>query len=138
MRFYVETYGCAANQGNSEAFSAALIEMGHLPSSLEEANLVIVNTCVVTDRTERNMKKRLSQLQGERLVIAGCLPSAMPEAVRDISCREVMGVLGRSAGMKMGEAFRPEETRPHRIHPAQNLCAVVNISEGAGGGAATA
>ncbi len=133
MRFYVETYGCAANQGNSEAFSAALIEMGHLPSSLEEANLVIVNTCVVTDRTERNMKKRLSQLQGERLVIAGCLPSAMPEAVRDISCREVMGVLGRSAGMKMGEAFRPEETRPRRIHPAQNLCAIVNISEGCRG-----
>jgi len=130
MRFYVETYGCAANQGNSEAFRAALIEKGHLPSSLDEADLVIVNTCVVTGRTERNMKKRLSQLQGERLVIAGCLPSAMPEAVRDISCREVMGVLDRSAGMKMGAAFRPEESRPSRLLPVQNLCAVVNISEG--------
>jgi threonylcarbamoyladenosine tRNA methylthiotransferase CDKAL1 len=133
MRFYLETYGCAANQGNSEAFSAALIEMGHCPSSLEEANLVIVNTCVVTDRTERNMKKRLSQLQGEKLVIAGCLPSAMPEAVRYISCRGVMGVLGRSAGMKMGAAFRPEESRPCRRPTAQNLCTVINISEGCRG-----
>lgn len=133
MRFYVETYGCAANQGNSESFSAALIEKGHFPSSLEWADLVIINTCTVTDRTERKMIKRLSQLQGERLVIAGCLPSAMPEAVRDIRCQEVLGVLDRSAGMKMGEAFRPEESRSHRPPAAQNLCAVVNISEGCKG-----
>jgi len=133
MRFYLETYGCAANQGNSEAFSAALIEKGHVPSSLEEADLIIVNTCVVTERTERNMKKRLSQLQGERLVIAGCLPSAMPEAVGDIRFREVMGVLGRSAGMKMGETFGPEDSGPHHRPTAQSLRAVVNISEGCRG-----
>lgn len=133
MRFYVETYGCAANQGNSESFSAALIEKGHLPSSLERAEIVVVNTCAVTGRTERKMIKRLRQLQGERLVIAGCLPSAMPEAVRDIRCWVALGVLDRSAGMKMGEAFRPEESRSHRPPPAQNLCAVVNISEGCKG-----
>jgi threonylcarbamoyladenosine tRNA methylthiotransferase CDKAL1 len=133
MRFYLETYGCAANQGNSEAFSTALIEMGHLPSSLEESDLVIVNTCVVTEKTERRMKRRLSQLQGKRLVIAGCLPSAMPEAIRDISYREVMGILDRSMGMEMGETFRPEEMRPRRLQTPQNLCAVVNISEGCRG-----
>jgi MiaB-like tRNA modifying enzyme len=133
MRFYLETYGCAANRGNSEAFSAALMEMGHLPSSLEEADLVIVNTCVVTERTERDMKKRLRDLQGERLVVAGCLPSAMPEAIRDIRCREVMGILDRSIGMETGETFRPEEIRPHRRQTPQNLCAVINISEGCRG-----
>jgi len=133
MRFYLETHGCAANQGNSEAFSSALIEMGHLPSSLDEADLVIVNTCVVTEKTERRMRRRLSQLQGEKLVIAGCLPSAMPEAVDDITCREVMGILDRSVGMRMGEAFRPEKSRPSHRRPTQNLCAVVNISEGCRG-----
>jgi len=64
MRFYLETYGCTANQGNSEAFASALIERGHLQASLEEADLVIVNTCAVTERTERDMKKRLSELHG--------------------------------------------------------------------------
>lgn len=130
MRFYIETYGCAANRGNSEAFSAALTEMGHHPSSLNEADLVVVNTCAVTERTERNMKKRLSKLQGDRLVIGGCLPSAIPEAVQDLCCREVLGVLDRSVGMKMGETFRPEESRYFCRKVAQSLCAVVNISEG--------
>lgn len=94
---------------------------------------MIINTCVVTDRTEKNMIKRLCQLQGERLVIAGCLPAAMPETVQDIRCQKVMGILDRSAGQKMGKAFRSEETRPRHLPPAQNLCAVINISEGCKG-----
>lgn len=28
MRFYLETYGCAANRGNSEAFASALVDAG--------------------------------------------------------------------------------------------------------------
>ena len=130
MRFYLETYGCAANRGNSEAFSAALVKGGHLPAPLEEADLVIVNTCAVTERTERDMKKRLSQLQGERLVVAGCLPSAIPKVVRDIRCCEVMGVLGSTSGRKMAEGFRPEGSGCRPLRPDRRLTAVVNISEG--------
>lgn len=134
MRFYLETYGCTANRGNSEAFASALIERGHRPASLEEADLVIVNTCAVTERTERDMKKRLSELQGERLVVAGCLPQAIPGTVRDIRCREVMGILGRTSGQKMGEGFRPEESRYRPLRSDRSLSAVVNISEGCLGG----
>ena len=43
------------------------------PSSLEEADAVIVNTCAVTEKTERKILRRLSLLQGKRLVVAGCL-----------------------------------------------------------------
>lgn len=108
MRFYLETYGCTANQGNSDAFSSALMERGHLPSPLEKADLVIVNTCAVTEKTERKMVKRLSQLQGKKLIIAGCLPSAIPEAVRDMPCREVVGVLDRPAAIRIGDSFPPK------------------------------
>jgi MiaB-like tRNA modifying enzyme len=130
MRFYLETYGCTANQGNSEAFASALIERGHLQASLEEADLVIVNTCAVTERTERDMKKRLSELQGDRLVVAGCLPSAIPAAVRDIKCRGVMGVLGSRSGQKIGDGYDPERSRRENDSAARRLTAAVNISEG--------
>jgi len=130
MRFYLETYGCTANRGNSEAFTTALLERGHRPASLEEADLVIVNTCAVTERTERDMKKRLSELQGDRLVVAGCLPAAIPAAVRDIRCRGVMGVLGGRSGQKMGDGYDPERSRTENDSAARRLTAVVNISEG--------
>lgn len=133
MRFYLETYGCAANRGNSEAFSSALVDAGHRRSSQEEAQLVIVNTCAVTERTERKILRRLSELQGERLVVAGCLPSAIPEAVRDLRCREVLGILSAPSGRRIGEALPPEPGLPGSGRQARDRCAVVNISEGCAG-----
>lgn len=140
MRFYIETYGCTANQGNSEEASAALMEEGHQPSALEDADLVIVNTCVVTERTERNMIKKLRQLQGDRLVIAGCLPKAIPEAIQDIHCRGKLGILGRSTGREIDELFptdamaRPATSPRCRVLASRDhLCGVVNISEGCTG-----
>lgn len=133
MRFYLETYGCAANRGNSEAFSSALVDAGHRRSSQEEAQLVIVNTCAVTERTERKILRRLSELQGERLVVAGCLPSAIPEAVRDLRCREVLGILSGPSGRRIGEALPPEPGLPGSGRQARDRCAVVNISEGCAG-----
>jgi len=143
MRFYIETYGCTANHGNSEEFSRALMDMGHGPSSLEEADLVIVNTCVVTERTERNMIKRICQLQGDKLVIAGCLPKAIPEVLRRIRCRERLGILNREAALQIGEAFdatqktkesnRSPIKKSIRAEVARHLCSVVNISEGCKG-----
>jgi len=47
MKFYIETFGCTANFGNSQDAAEALREMGHTPSPLEEADIVIVNTCAV-------------------------------------------------------------------------------------------
>ena len=142
MKFYVETYGCTANQGNSEEFVAYLVEKGHVISKLEDADLVIVNTCVVTERTERNMIKRLHQLEGNRLIIAGCLPKAIPEAIENVSCHKVVGNLDRSLGVKIEEDMAPGGEEKKSVSENQHLsipikpdhlCAVVNISEGCEG-----
>ena len=85
MKFHIETYGCTANFGNSQDTSEALQKLGHIPYyPWNEADVVIVNTCIVTERTERKIRKRLQLLQGERLVVAGCLPAALPESIRQI------------------------------------------------------
>ncbi len=94
---------------------------------------MIVNTCAVTERTERKILRRLSELQGERLVVAGCLPSAIPEAVRDLRCREVLGILSAPSGRRIGEALPPEPGLPGSGRQARDRCAVVNISEGCAG-----
>jgi len=91
MKFYIETFGCTANQGNSQDLARALQENGHIPSTLEDADAVIVNTCAVTEKTERKVVRRLGMLQGERLIVAGCLSVAIPESISHISCRGRMG-----------------------------------------------
>ncbi|MDQ1261849.1 MAG: threonylcarbamoyladenosine tRNA methylthiotransferase [Euryarchaeota archaeon] len=143
MKFYIETYGCTANLGNSQDLASALQEMGHIPSTLEEADAVIVNTCAVTEKTERKVVRRLGQLQGERLIVAGCLSVAIPDSISHISCRGQMGPLSGPAAAEIASHFpglagpaAAKEAMPN-AHPkvqfASDGCAVVNISEGCNG-----
>jgi threonylcarbamoyladenosine tRNA methylthiotransferase CDKAL1 len=147
MKFYIETFGCTANLGNSQDLARALQEMGHIPSTLEEADAVIVNTCAVTEMTERKVVRRLGQLQGERLIVAGCLSIAMLESIGGIRCRERQGLLNRSSAAGISAlfsgSFKPHqgelpygpfrEALPNGPSSLDDLCAIVNVAEGCNG-----
>jgi len=135
MKFYIKTFGCTANFGNSQDAAEALQEMGHTPSPLEEADVVIVNTCAVTEKTERRILRRLRSLQGDRLHIAGCLQVALPESVDSIRCRKRLGMLNRSAAAEIADHY-PSADRASSMStsPRQDLCGIINISEGCTGG----
>ena len=142
MRFYIETYGCTANMGNSQELAEALQEMGHIPSSMDRADAIVLNTCAVTEKTERKVLRRLRQLQGDRLVVAGCLPAALPASISGLSCRGILGLLNRCSAGRIEDLFGlscfcPEATPPSygslTCQPSQNLCGIVNVAEGCNG-----
>lgn len=139
MKFFIETYGCTSNMGNSQDLAEALQDLGHIPSSIDEADAVIVNTCAVTEKTERKVLHRLHQLQGRRLVVAGCLPAAMPASLSGLSCRGLLGPLNGSSAAKIEELFGlfrfcPDHTLPSSGRPGrqlfQDLCGIVNVAQG--------
>lgn len=142
MKFCIETYGCTSNMGNSQDLAQALQELGHIPSSIEEADAIIVNTCAVTEKTERKVLHRLRQLQGRRLVVAGCLPAALPASLSSLCCRGLLGLLNGSSAGKIEELFGlsrpypdltlPSSGRPGR-QPFQDLCGIVNVAQGCNG-----
>lgn len=147
MKFYIETFGCTANQGNSQDLARALQEAGHIQTSLDQADAVIVNTCAVTEKTERKVLRRLSQLQGDRLIVAGCLSVAVPESINGIRCRARYGLLDQSSAADISALFgvlliSPAERMPEGpgpgafpagLCPSDSLCAVVNVAEGCNG-----
>ena len=79
--FYIETYGCASNKADSYIISTVLIDSNYIPTSLNNAQFIIINTCGVKQQTENKIKRRLRDLY-ERfkenldtyLIITGCLP----------------------------------------------------------------
>jgi MiaB-like tRNA modifying enzyme len=141
MKFYIETFGCTANMGNSQELAGALQERGHIQSTLDEADAIVVNTCAVTEKTERKVLRRLRLLQGPRLVVAGCLPAALPASISGLSCRGQLGPLNRSSARKIEELFalsssflRPmPSSSPVRLGSPQDLCGIVNVAEGCNG-----
>jgi threonylcarbamoyladenosine tRNA methylthiotransferase CDKAL1 len=116
--------------GNSREAEEELIRLGHISSSLDEAEVVVINTCVVTEKTERKILRRLCQLQGRGLVIAGCFAIVMPRSLEGIACSKVVGILNRSTAMDLlGPAIIDALPSPSR-QIKDGLCGVVNIAEG--------
>lgn len=84
QRICLETFGCTANLSDTMKLRALLQAQGHTVVPEEEAEVVIVNTCSVTKRTELNVLKRLKALRdaGKQVVVAGCMAAAQPDLVQ--------------------------------------------------------
>ncbi|PVU70361.1 2-methylthioadenine synthetase [Sulfolobales archaeon SCGC AB-777_K20] len=104
MRVYIETYGCALNRGDSAIMATVLSERGHeITENLNEAEVVIINTCAVRLETEERMKQRIRELRrtGKRLVVAGCLAGALPATVSALAPEA--SILGPQAVERIAE-----------------------------------
>ncbi len=83
-KVYIETYGCSFNVADGEAMAGVLDRAGHrLVDQPDAADVIILNTCTVKDRTFRNFEKRFRGLReaarsgsGPQVVLAGCIPKA--------------------------------------------------------------
>jgi MiaB-like tRNA modifying enzyme len=82
-RYHIETYGCTSNRGETQQIEQALREGGHHPADgPESADVAILNTCTVLEKTERNMLTRAKELDAETpadLVVTGCMALAQGE-----------------------------------------------------------
>ncbi|MDR2107005.1 MAG: tRNA (N6-isopentenyl adenosine(37)-C2)-methylthiotransferase MiaB [Holosporaceae bacterium] len=64
MRFFIKSYGCQMNSYDSQRIGDLLIAAGHEPSSsLDEANLVILNTCSIREKAEDKIFSDLGRLK---------------------------------------------------------------------------
>jgi MiaB-like tRNA modifying enzyme len=81
-RYHIETYGCTANRGESREIERKLRDGGHVPAGgPAEADVAILNTCTVLEKTERNMLRRAEELDEtvSDLVVTGCMALAQGE-----------------------------------------------------------
>ena len=59
-KLFIESYGCAMNFSDSEIVASILSDQGfNTTQNLEEADLVLVNTCSIRDKAEQTVRKRL-------------------------------------------------------------------------------
>ncbi len=78
-RFYVETLGCPKNQVDSDKLIGTLLADGMVATdSVEQADLVVVNTCAFIDEARRESIDTILGLdeqrrESSRLVVTGCM-----------------------------------------------------------------
>ncbi len=87
-KLYLESYGCAMNFSDSEIVASILTEQGYnTTNSLEDADLVLVNTCSIRDKAEQTIRKRLEKYNAVKrsgnpkmkVGVLGCMAERLKE-----------------------------------------------------------
>src|SRR6266568_172788 len=80
-RLYIQTYGCQMNQYDSERIARVLGRVDYVATeSIENADLILLNTCSVRDRAEQKVysalgrwKELKEQREGVIIGVGGCV-----------------------------------------------------------------
>lgn len=86
-KFYIESYGCAMNFSDSEIVASILIKENYgATRNLEEADLILINTCSIREKAEATIRKRLrifdkvkKQKRGTLVGVLGCMAERLKE-----------------------------------------------------------
>jgi tRNA-2-methylthio-N6-dimethylallyladenosine synthase len=85
--FYLETFGCQMNVHDSEKVVGTLLAEGYRQvPTVEEAGLILYNTCSIRDKAEQKVFHRLAdykklQVQGKRFGVLGCVAQQEGEKI---------------------------------------------------------
>lgn len=61
-KLFLESYGCQMNFSDSEIVASILLENGYnTTQKMEEADLILVNTCSIREKAEQTVRKRLNE-----------------------------------------------------------------------------
>lgn len=85
MKFFLETYGCQMNVADSELVSSILISAGFIAAeNIDEADLILFNTCSVRKHAEDRVLGRISNEKhrkrtnpGLKIGVLGCMAQRM-------------------------------------------------------------
>ncbi|HSW40787.1 MAG TPA: tRNA (N(6)-L-threonylcarbamoyladenosine(37)-C(2))-methylthiotransferase MtaB, partial [Acidobacteriota bacterium] len=85
-KFFVRTFGCRSNQADSAALRGGLRRLQMTESeTCRDADYIIVNTCTVTHRSDRQIKQAVRRLHREnppaRIIVTGCYAQRDPAAL---------------------------------------------------------
>ena len=84
MKIYLDTVGCRLNQSEIESYARQFRSAGHtvIPTP-READLVVVNTCTVTNAAASDSRQKIRQAArsgADEIVITGCWSTLEPRS----------------------------------------------------------
>jgi tRNA-2-methylthio-N6-dimethylallyladenosine synthase len=118
--FYLETFGCQMNVHDSEKVIGTLISEGYRQvQTVEEAGLILYNTCSIRDKAEQKVFHRLAdykklQAQGKKFGVLGCVAQQEGDKIFDRAPHVAM-VCGSASYRNLPEMLVQIEAGKSRI-----------------------
>ena len=89
-KLYLETYGCQMNINDTEVIFSILARHGYVRTeNIDEADVIMANTCSVRDNAEQRIWGRIEQFQAQRknrdviIGILGCMAERLKDSLLD-------------------------------------------------------
>src|SRR6201992_1085747 len=118
--FYLETFGCQMNVHDSEKVIGTLVHQGYRQvQTVEEAALVLYNTCSIRDKAEKKVFHLLNdykklQAQGKKFGVLGCVAQQEGEKIFE-KAPYVSLVAGSASYRNLPEMLVQLEAGNHRV-----------------------
>ena len=88
-KLYIESYGCQMNFSDSEVVASIMSENGFSTTrDVEEADVVLINTCSIRDNAEKRVRKRLTEFKKKKAAnpemvvgILGCMAERLKKSL---------------------------------------------------------
>lgn len=97
MKFYICNLGCKVNTYESNIMSEELKRKGLVETTPENAEIVVVNTCCVTDVALKKSLKMIRRYKGKIIVVTGCASQLKSDLIKDIEdVKIILGNVGKS------------------------------------------
>jgi tRNA-2-methylthio-N6-dimethylallyladenosine synthase len=115
--FYLETFGCQMNVHDSEKVVGTLMQEGYRQvETVEQADLILYNTCSIRDKAEQKVFHRLAdykklQAQGKKFGVLGCVAQQEGEKIFE-RAPHVSLVCGSASYNKLPEMLVQLEGKP--------------------------
>ncbi len=144
VRVYIETYGCTMNQADSDVMRWLVSERFELADTVDDADVVVINSCGVVGFTERKILKRARELRrmGKRVVMAGCLPRISTKKSMEVAdallspdnltevVRAIESSLNGGRFVAIGRNEGLDKSKLPKCRLRENAIAIVAIAEG--------
>ena len=95
MKFAIVTFGCKVNSYESEYIKEQLLLDGYIESDFRESDIVIVNTCSVTNIADNKCKKMIRSIKRDNpkaiLVVCGCSAENNQDYYSDLDIDILLG-----------------------------------------------
>jgi threonylcarbamoyladenosine tRNA methylthiotransferase MtaB len=120
--YHVENFGCRATQADGAELERQFESRGLAQSSAAQADLVILNTCTVTNSADQDARAAIRRVQRQnplaKIIVTGCYAQRAPEEIAALP--GVSAVIGNSHKHQLAEIVitnvgRPPASQAERI-----------------------
>src|ERR1051326_6674318 len=94
--FHISNFGCRASQSEGASIQEELVQADATEASEFDANVVIVNSCTVTEEADRQVRQMIRRVASRnpkvKIIVTGCYAQRAPEELANLAAvRYVVG-----------------------------------------------